>query len=306
MLSIVMPTYRRPAILAQTLAELGQAMEGLEAELIVVNDDTAPITATLPPGARVVPNRGKGPGAARNTGVALSRGGLLLFVDDDVLLTRAHLDHLLSLVNQHPEATVNPNWHYPPELLSRLAATPFGRYLIAKGRTTMRGWAGGGPDWERPELRLWSGVGSYCLLMTRATYDRVGGYSEHMPISGDDAWLSQRLRELGVPMWVTTHITVGHNEADRADLDDYLDRQERGAVGIGRSVRAGVNRHARQVGALKELFIQVMAPLEPALRGLVRHWPITPALDPLHHRLVNLLYLIVTQRGYRRGLAPDA
>lgn len=308
MLSIIMPTYRRPAIYARSIAALADAVAqlradaNLEVEITVVNDDAAPLPAEATPvGVRVMQHPGKGPSAARNAGVAASRGETLLFVDDDILLTASDLRHLLGLLAAQPDAVFNANWAYPPDLLARLAATPFGRYLIAAGRTTMRGWVGATAEWDAPQLRPVSGVGSYCLLMRRATFERIGGYSPHMPISGDDAYLSQQLRAHGVPMFATTHICLGHNEADRAELQDYLHRQFRGGQGLGRAAAAGLSTGGQPTSGLKGALVAAATPFAPLLGGLAQVWPNLPALDALYQRLVNLLYLIAFTRGYRMG-----
>jgi GT2 family glycosyltransferase len=302
MLSIIMPTYRRHAILGQTLSVLANAVHGLEAEIVVVNDDTTPLPAELMPvGVRVLRNTGKGPGAARNLGAANTAGKTLLFLDDDILIGAEDIEHLLRLHAEQPDAAFNANWHYPEALTTSLQQTAFGRYLIAQGRMSMRGWMGETEDWERPALRPVNGVGSYCLLMARQTFERIDGYSSSTPISGDDAVLSARLRAANVHMLVTTHITLGHNEADRLDLAGYLDRQYRGAVGIARAAEEGVRASGAAPSGLKKLVIGVALRIESQLLSLATRWPYGRWADPLFERLVNLLYHTAVHRGLRDG-----
>jgi GT2 family glycosyltransferase len=302
MLSIIMPTYRRHAILGQTLSVLANAVRGMDAEIVVVNDDTTRLPAELiTAGVRVFQNTGKGPGAARNLGAATTQGETLLFLDDDILIGAEQIEHLLGLYAEQPDAVFNANWHYPEALTANMENTAFGRYLIAQGRTSMRGWIGETPEWERPALRSVQGVGSYCLLMARATFERIGGYSSSTPISGDDAVLSARLRAANVPMLVTTHITLGHNEADRLDLPGYLDRQYRGAVGIAQAAAEGVTYPGAAPSGLKKLTISLALNFESQLLSLAQHWPGGRWADPLFERLVNLLYHTAVHRGLRDG-----
>lgn len=302
MLSIIMPTYRRHAILGQTLGVLARAVNGVDAEIVVVNDDVASLhPGLMPAGVRVLQNTGKGPGAARNLGAANTTGETLLFLDDDILISAEQIEHLMGLHAEQPHAVFNANWQYPASLTNALAQTAFGRYLIAQGRTSMRGWIGETVDWEKPALRPVAGVGSYCLLMARATFDAIGGYNNSTPISGDDAVLSARLRAANVPLRVTTHITLGHNEADRLDLEGYLDRQYRGAVGIARAAAEGVHWPMATLSAQKKAAIRGALLVEPALRGLAKAWPNWRWADALFERLVNLLYHVAVHRGQREG-----
>jgi glycosyltransferase involved in cell wall biosynthesis len=84
-LSVVIPTCRRPALLARALASV-RAQSLAPAEIIVVDDggDAAARPAGGLAGVRLVANaRARGPSGARNCGAALARGTWLAFLDDD-------------------------------------------------------------------------------------------------------------------------------------------------------------------------------------------------------------------------------
>lgn len=109
LISVVVPTMNKVALLRQTLAALlvqdpGQAVDW---EIVVVNDGSSDGTAafleTLPAGGSpsvqvVAPPRNVGRAAARNLGAKAARGQFLLFMDDDIVappgLIAAHLDLL--------------------------------------------------------------------------------------------------------------------------------------------------------------------------------------------------------------------
>lgn len=92
-LSIVIPTYNRSGILQRTLTALA-SQEGLSAacEVIVVDDgstDDTPeavsvLAPALPMPLRYVAQPNRGPGAARNSGLRLAAGDLVLFLDSDI------------------------------------------------------------------------------------------------------------------------------------------------------------------------------------------------------------------------------
>ena len=91
--SVVVPTFGRPALLAEAVASvLAQSVSDLEC--IVVDDAGEPpaILDTDDVRVRVIRHeRNRGLSAARNTGIAAARGAAVAFLDDDDLLATDRL-----------------------------------------------------------------------------------------------------------------------------------------------------------------------------------------------------------------------
>lgn len=103
LVSVVTPTYRRPALLARCLrALLAQTFDPVEYEIIIVDDaaceETRAAVAALvgearergaSPDVRYLPlagtGRAQGPAAARNVGWRAARGAIIAFTDDDCI-----------------------------------------------------------------------------------------------------------------------------------------------------------------------------------------------------------------------------
>ncbi|MGQ9368597.1 glycosyltransferase family 2 protein [Azospirillum sp. ST 5-10] len=90
-LSIVIPTYNRGALLAETVEAVARTGAGLEHEFVVIDDGSTDDTpARLAELARRLPNLtwksipNGGPGQARNVGAGLARHPVLLFLGDDI------------------------------------------------------------------------------------------------------------------------------------------------------------------------------------------------------------------------------
>jgi glycosyltransferase involved in cell wall biosynthesis len=94
--SVVIPTYRRPALLSRCLAAvLAQRLDARAFEVIVVDDgqtdDTRAAVEALAPAGGVPlvrylrPTQGRGPAVARNAGWRAARGAVVAFTDDDTI-----------------------------------------------------------------------------------------------------------------------------------------------------------------------------------------------------------------------------
>jgi glycosyltransferase involved in cell wall biosynthesis len=105
--SVIVPTYNRRALLAESLASLG-AEEGVDYEIVVVDDGstdgTAAWLATLgDPRIRVLSGAHAGIAAARNRGLAAARGAIVAFHDSDDLALPGRLARPLAYLRAHPD-----------------------------------------------------------------------------------------------------------------------------------------------------------------------------------------------------------
>lgn len=85
LLSIVIPTYRRPQMLAELLDALAPQLTPETEALVIDNDPQESARAIVEPraGFRYVHEPRRGVVNARNRGVAEARGGHIVFIDDD-------------------------------------------------------------------------------------------------------------------------------------------------------------------------------------------------------------------------------
>jgi glycosyltransferase involved in cell wall biosynthesis len=91
--SFVVPTYARPEYLAEALKSIrAQTVEDWEC---VVVDDGSPMPPKIPPDERfrlVLREKNGGPAAARNSGLQVARGDVIVFLDDDDLVVPERLE----------------------------------------------------------------------------------------------------------------------------------------------------------------------------------------------------------------------
>jgi len=145
LVAVIIPTYNRAALLAETLDRLAQTRCRLQNwEVIVVDnnstDDTRAVVddrrATFPVPLRYLFERAQGRSHALNTGIAACSAQVLVFTDDDVLVADEWLDAacapLLAAGDiEYTGGPVRPLWEAPrPDWLSPTKADLWGTIAI--------------------------------------------------------------------------------------------------------------------------------------------------------------------------------
>jgi GT2 family glycosyltransferase len=121
--SIVVPTYGRPAQLAECCASLAALDWPRDRFELIVVDDGSPTPVVLPRAddlrCRVLRTANGGPGAARNAGAAAARGRWLAFTDDDCRPAPGWLAGFAARFRERPEALLGGR------TVNRLAENPW-------------------------------------------------------------------------------------------------------------------------------------------------------------------------------------
>jgi glycosyltransferase involved in cell wall biosynthesis len=173
--SVVIPTFRRPALLAEALASVA-AQTRAPLEVIVADNDAAGSAAAVVERAAssglaarwMDASARSGASAARNAGASAARGEYLAFLDDDDRWEPTYLSTALDLVERTGALLV-------------LTA-------ILRRDSNGREWAGKLPPAiisVRDVLRGNPGVVGSNTFVRRDEFTRLGGYDEALPASED-------------------------------------------------------------------------------------------------------------------------
>ncbi|HET6908288.1 MAG TPA: glycosyltransferase [Mycobacteriales bacterium] len=295
--SVIIPTYRRPALLAQCLTSLaGQDAAAGSFEAVVVDDGSGDETPQVLQQheqrlslswCSQASNRG--PAAARNKAVALARGDLLLFIDDDVVASPSLVTTHLRL---HESTTDTEGVLGYVDWLPSLDVTPFMRWLD----TTTFQFA----YHELTPGRLPHPADAFytCnLSMRRRIFEDVGGFDERFPYPAyEDTELACRLAEKGFTLEYRPEALGWHARA--ITLREFERRMSRVA-------ESAVLWQQHE----PDLTISV-----EGLAGAARPWwrhALLRLLSPLPVRVAGRdlrsnYYWSVIGRGYARGLARAA
>ncbi len=299
-LSIIIPTKDRGEVFDETLQCATYSIQHLDAEIIVVNDSKTS-TPAIPIEAKkvkLINNRKSGVASARNIGVRESTGELLLFLDDDIMISKITVDHVLRLHRQMKNACFNVNWEYPHSLQKSMEQTQFGRFMKAHRLTSFKGWYADS-SWRDNELFTSKSVASFHLSITRTDFDKTTGYNEQFPHAGfEDYDFPIQLKQGGLSFYIDSRITVFHNEADRMKMENWLNSQERRGATRKVAVNLGYKELHVHYGLTKRFLLSRINFFYPLLHTFLKICPNHIFFDPLYFKCVAALQAGKIFKGY--------
>lgn len=165
--SCVIPVRDRAEMVGEAIASV-YAQQCSDLEIIVVDDGsvdgTAELVARHYPEVKLVRLRGLGPGPARNAGVKVAAGEIIMFLDSDDLWLPDHVDRLLAALARGFEVA------YGVALTTDLVANS--TFLIPE--------AGKGREGEvLTDLLRWCFMVPSALAVSRKAFAACGGFRGH-------------------------------------------------------------------------------------------------------------------------------
>jgi len=297
-LSIIIPTFERGEIFLSSFKAAKEATKNIDAEIIVVNDSKdQEIQLENYESVLVVNNKGKGVASARNFGATLATSENLVFLDDDMFLTKESIERLLYYFNKAEKAFYLFNWDYPPELYELLQKSKFGRYLIRYNFVSLKGWLG--DEWEEKDVFQLNMGASYCLPIKKKHFDEIGGYNEDFPHAGaEDYEFFTRSKKVGFKTFVDTTITIYQNEKDRIVMQNWLSRKKRNGETISVAVQLGHDELKFSYNAIKKTIYPVLILSKPFFYFIYKLVPNVKWMDILSFRIINTLLGTYLFEGY--------
>jgi GT2 family glycosyltransferase/tetratricopeptide (TPR) repeat protein len=196
--------------------------------VVVVDDGSTDATAarlSRYPWVQVVTNgQNLGFAAACNRGAALATGEILVFLNNDTLVSGRWLDALCGVFSDPSlgAAGARSNFVSGSQMVAEAASL---RPDPAAIRSFVRSWEAAHRGMTTPTTRL---VG-FCLAVRRAAFEKVGGFDESYGSGGfEDDDLCLRLTEAGYGLVIADECFVyhaGHVTFDANGLDWYAEQR---------------------------------------------------------------------------------
>lgn len=259
-LSVVIPTFHRPALLGRVLDRL-EAQRGVEPggfEVVVVrdaaDDDEAAVERAIakrPFHVRLLTGPTPGVSATRDTGWREAGAPLVLFVGDDMLPRADVLAEHLAWHERHPQPEVAVLGHvrWSPEL--RL--TPFMR------------WLDHGMQFDYPAIQGeeagWGRFYAANCSLKRELLERSGGFDHSFRFGYEELELARRMRDLGLRVLYNRAAVVEH--LHETSLDSWRERMRTVAAAELQMVR----KHPDVAPYFYDMFTRVAGRGAPRGRG---------------------------------------
>jgi GT2 family glycosyltransferase len=222
--TVIVPTYNRSHALTETLEALAVAAAPANGwEAIVVDDGSSDDTPQVVPrwidahlaSIRYVRQENRGPAEARNHGAREAQGRFLIFIDNDIVVSRDFIRQHVETLESHPGCWVVGRVTHPPALRT----TPFGRFRYDLGEEFHRrhGTANPAPT---------TAITAQNLSLLATDFERLGGFDAAFEIASSEDWdLGFRARQAGVTLLYHPQIVAVHNDW-AVSLESFCRRQQ--------------------------------------------------------------------------------
>ena len=228
-LSVIIVNYNVEHFLEQCLYSVRRAMQGIEGEVFVVDnnsvDGSLRMLAEKFPEVKVIANKDNvGFSRANNQAIRVSTGEYVLLLNPDTVVEDDTFSKCLAFMDAHPDAgglgvkMVDGKGNFLPESKRGLPTPAAAFYkmfglakLFPRSKRFAHYYMGHLPDDETNEIEILAGA---FMMMRRATLDQVGLLDETFFMYGEDIDLSYRITQGGYKNYYFPETRIIHYKGE--------------------------------------------------------------------------------------------
>lgn len=302
-LSIIIPTKDRQIIFNKTLSSLIEATKNINVEIIIINDSEKELSVkNFNKNIFIFKNPKKGVASARNFGVKKSSSDYILFLDDDILVNEENVKVIIDFLKKEDNNIYLLNWIYPENLINRIKYKKFGRYLINNNLVSLKGWINKSDLWKDNELFEVPIGASYCLPILKSTFNSINGYNEKFNYAGaEDYDFFKRLKSIGIKFYIYPLSTVYHNEEDRIELINWLERKKRDSYTKKQALTLGYTEFKANYSFIRYNILNFTYSFRFIFLIILKLIPNLKIFDKLSFMLISVLCASYIYKGYNEN-----
>lgn len=306
MLSIIIPTKQREDVFYETVTALNKALQLFEYdfEVIIVNNDDKSLLLTLPNYFKQINCITGGVAAARNMGAKYANGDILLFLDNDILISSESLkkgyEYFINLSNLNDRMVLNFNWVYPQNIYDTLTQNSFGRYMLYYGFDKYEGQAWTNTTFDKNNEYIKTNMFTSCaFFIKKSIFSQIGGYNENFKFAGyEDNDFKEKLIKNNIDIYLLPNIYVYHNEKDYLDLKKFLERKYRSAYTRKQAVDLGDSDLLLQHSLSKKLILNIIWFFRNFMISFVNNFFKAKKFDYITFKIIDALLAAYIYKGY--------
>jgi GT2 family glycosyltransferase len=240
-LSVVILNYNVRYFLEQCLLTVQEAVVGLEAEIIVVDnasaDDSCAMVRERFPNVILLENKENvGFSKANNQGVAIAKGEYVCILNPDTALQKNTFKEVLSFAENHPDfgaigiRYIDGTGNFLPECKRNIPSPKVSLHKILGLKSEKYAYyATHLLEEESGEVAVLAGA---FMLIKKERYQEVGGFDEDYFMYGEDIDLSYKLTKAGYTNYYFGKIPMLHYKGESTTKDKIYLRRFYGAMRI--------------------------------------------------------------------------
>ena len=306
MLSIIIPTKQRENIFYETVIALDKALKSFyyDYEVIIVNNDDKSLSIALPSDFKLINCNTGGVAAARNMGAKYANGDILLFLDNDILISseslKKGLDYFINLSNLNDKMVLNFNWVYPQNIYDTISQNSFGRYMLYYGFDKYEGKAWTNITFDKNKEYIKTNMFTSCaFFIKKSIFSQIGGYNNNFKFAGyEDNDFKEKLIKNGIDIYLLSNIYVYHNEKDFLDLKKFLERKYRSAYTRKQAVDLGDSELLLQHSFLKKFILNIIWFFRNFFISFVNNFFKAKNFDFITFKIIDALLAAYIYKGY--------